>query len=137
MKIPLDIIQYRMERARESLEDAKFLFDRGSLNSAVNRIYYAVFYEISALLLIKELYSSRHSGVRAMFHTHFVKTGKASKKSGEFYSVIFEFRQKGDYEDFVRFDGDKIKQWLLEAEELIDEIDVLIQNELPGDNIQN
>jgi len=50
-----ELIDYRRNRAKETLNDAEQLFNSGSLFSSVNRIYYAMFYEVTALLLIKGL----------------------------------------------------------------------------------
>ena len=64
-----EIIDYWRRRARESLDDARLLLENGRLHSAVNRIYYALFYEVSALLLAKGLSFSKHSGVLAAFNS--------------------------------------------------------------------
>ena len=46
------LIQYRMERATESLNDARLMLAQsGSYASAVNRAYYAMFYAALALLI--------------------------------------------------------------------------------------
>lgn len=37
-----DLIRYRQEKSRETLEDAHILFRAGRLFSALNRIYYSV-----------------------------------------------------------------------------------------------
>jgi hypothetical protein len=58
-----ELIDYRRNRAKETLRDAKILFDSGSLFSSVNRIYYAMFYQVTALLLTENLSSPKHSGV--------------------------------------------------------------------------
>ncbi len=60
-----DLIAYRLQRARETLEDARILAKAARWNTCVNRLYYACFYAISALLATKGLASSKHSGVRA------------------------------------------------------------------------
>ncbi|MBI4746612.1 MAG: HEPN domain-containing protein [Deltaproteobacteria bacterium] len=99
-----ELIAYRRERAKEALEDARILLTAQRYYSAVNRIYYAMFYEVVSLLLTKELSSSKHSGVRAYFNEHFVKTGKVSVDAGRFFSKMFDFRQKSDYGDFVEFE---------------------------------
>lgn len=71
-----ELIRYRQRKGRETLEDAALLFHSGRLFSALNRIYYALFYEVIALLLTADLSSAKHTGVRALFNEHFVKTGK-------------------------------------------------------------
>ncbi len=88
------LITYRLERAEESLQDAKILFENAKLFSTVNRIYYAMFYSVNALLLSKNLSSSKHSGVKALFSKEFVKKGLIDKELARFYSKIFERRQK-------------------------------------------
>lgn len=125
-----DLIRYRREKSKETLEDAYILFRAGRLFSALNRIYYALFYEVMALLLTKDLSSARHTGIRALFNEHFVKTGKVSVESGRFFSRMYDFRQKGDYADFVLFEEAKIKEWLVLAESFINEVDQVIGKEV-------
>jgi uncharacterized protein (UPF0332 family) len=48
------LVRYRMERAIEALDEAKVMFDSGHINTYVNRLYYACFYAVSALLLSHE-----------------------------------------------------------------------------------
>jgi len=125
-----DLIRYRREKSKETLEDAYILFRAGRLFSALNRIYYALFYEVMALLLTKDLSSARHTGIRALFNEHFIRTGKVSVESGRFFSRIYDFRQKGDYADFVQFEEPKIKEWLVLAESFINEVDQVIGKEV-------
>jgi len=109
------LVGYRREKARETLQDGRILLDAGRYSSAVNRVYYAIFYEVTALLLAKGLSSTKHSGIMALFNEHFVKTKKVDIESGRFFSRMFEFRQKSDYADFVRFEADKVKEWFEKA----------------------
>ena len=51
------LIRYRIERAQEILSDAKILINNNSIFSAINRLYYAAFYAVQALLLTKNLSS--------------------------------------------------------------------------------
>lgn len=124
-----ELIAYRRERAKEALEDARILLSAKRYYSAVNRIYYAMFYEVVSLLLTKDLSSSKHSGVRAYLNEHFVKTGKVSVEAGRFFSKMFEFRQKSDYGDFVEFEEEKVREWLEAAEQFIKEIEGVIGRE--------
>ena len=45
------IVDYRTEKAALALEDADFLIDAGKYNLAANRLYYALYYASSALLI--------------------------------------------------------------------------------------
>ena len=125
-----ELIRYRQKKARQTLEDAALLFQSGRLFSTLNRIYYALFYEVVALLLTADLSSAKHTGVRALFNEHFVKTGKVPMELGRFYSRMYEFRQKSDYGDFVEFEREKVKEWLDQASMFINKMDRIIENKM-------
>ena len=112
---------------REALEEARLLADGERWNACVNRLYYACFYAVSALLLGRNLSSSKHSGVRSLFNLHFVKRGTVSRELGALYNDLFENRQKGDYMDFVSFDGGQVRPWISQAEVFVEEIAALKQ----------
>ncbi|HSB04579.1 MAG TPA: HEPN domain-containing protein, partial [Thermodesulfobacteriota bacterium] len=99
------------------------------LFSTLNRIYYALFYEVAALLLTADLSSAKHTGIRALFNEHFVRAGKVPVELGRFYSRMYDFRQKSDYGDFVEFEREKVKEWLDQASMFINEMDRIIENE--------
>ena len=46
-----ELINYRISRAKDTLDDAQILADKGKWNSAINRLYYAAYYAVIALLL--------------------------------------------------------------------------------------
>lgn len=94
-----DLIQYRLESAREMLRDAQLLKDNGgSPVSIVNRAYYAVFYAALALLVTVDVESSKHAGVLARFDELFVRTGILSKEMSKIIHHAFDMRQAGDYQ---------------------------------------
>lgn len=70
-----DLVKYRLEKARETLEDARVLANASRWNPCMNRLYYACFYAVSALLIQDGLSSSKHMGVRSFFNRYYVKTG--------------------------------------------------------------
>lgn len=123
-----EIIRYWLEKAQESLDAAQDEKNAGRLSFSVNRIYYAYFYVVSALLLHKGLRFKKHSGVRAAFHQHLVKTGMVSREHGQFYDELFEGRQRGDYIELVRFEAEQVGKWLRQAEEFIEAVKLLIKN---------
>ena len=124
------LIAYRLERAEEALEEAKLLLDKGYGNTFVNRLYYACFYAVSALLLAKDLSSAKHSGVRSLFHQNFIKPGLLDIKLGHLYDRLFDNRQKGDYQDLVRFDLEEISPWYDEAKQFVERVSELANAEV-------
>jgi len=80
-----DLIQYRLESAREMLRDAHVLKENGgSPVSIVNRAYYSVFYAALALLVTEDVEPNKHSGVLAKFDELFVRQGIFPKACPEF-----------------------------------------------------
>ncbi len=118
----VDLVKYRFEKSRNTLNDAKMYFKSATLESTVNRIYYAIFYAVTALLFTRDLSSAKHSGVRALFNKEFVKHGIVDTELGQFFSDIQDSRQEGDYKDFVNFDRDEVSQWLIKAESFINKL---------------
>ena len=51
------LVAYRLGRAHESIDEARILIERGYVNTFVNRLYYACFYAISALLCLPRVFS--------------------------------------------------------------------------------
>jgi uncharacterized protein (UPF0332 family) len=124
------LIRYRKDKARETLDDARVLLRDGTPSSALNRIYYAMFYEVLALLHTKDLSSSKHTGVRALFNEHFVKAGIVPVELGRLFSRMYDFRQKSDYGDFVKIQPEKVSEWFEQAVAFINEIDQIIEGSL-------
>ena len=116
-----------MKRANETLKDADVLADNERWNACVNRLYYACFYAVSALLLCQGLSSSKHTGLRSLFNKYYVRTGKVPKEIAYIYNDLFERRQEGDYMDFVQFERDQVTPWLSQARRLFENINVLIK----------
>ena len=107
-----ELIEYRMRRAWEALDEASLMRREGHWNTCANRLYYARFYAVTALLAAKGLGSSRHSGVRVLFNQHFVKTELMGKDAGRLFSQLYEARQEADYADFVIYDAATIETWI-------------------------
>ena len=122
-----DLVLYRMSRADATLEDARILAKEGRWNACVNRLYYACFYAVSALLVRDGLSSSKHAGIRSLFNKQYVKTGKIPKDLARIFNDLFERRQEGDYMDFVNFQESQVLPWISKAEELIEYIASLVQ----------
>ena len=121
-----EVVSYWIEKANDSLNAAQDDLKAGRFSFSVNRIYYACFYAVSAVLLQKGVRFKKHSGVRAAFYKHIVKTAMMSREHGQFYDEIFEARQRGDYIELVRFEKEQVKKWLKQASEFVKVVDSLV-----------
>ena len=103
-----DLVQYRTQRAEKTLLEAKWAIDNDTLALAENRIYYAIFYIVSALALKFNFSTSKHSTLRGWFNQMFLKNRVIDIEFGKTYSTAFEKRQKADYDDFVAFTSEEV-----------------------------
>lgn len=120
------LIKHRMDRANETLSEAKTAFENESYLLAANRVYYTAFYAVSALGLKSDFTTSKHGQLLGWFNQYFIKTGLIEKHFGEFYKSAFQMRQQSDYDDFVKFDKVIIEEKIKTASEFIDRISELI-----------
>ncbi|MCD7937673.1 MAG: HEPN domain-containing protein [Tannerellaceae bacterium] len=122
-----EIIQLRLENARQAVKAAEIMKENELWNSAINRMYYACYYAVTALLIKNGIEASTHAGVRQMLNLHFIKEGKLSRETGYFYSDLFAKRQSGDYDDFIMFDEKLVNTLFQELYPFIDTIKKLIE----------
>jgi uncharacterized protein (UPF0332 family) len=101
-------IQYRFERAKETYQEALLMVQHEHWNAALNRLYYACFYAVIALLLKDNIETKTHDGTRIQLSLHFIKTGKIDPKLGKLYNDLSMKREKGDYGDLYDFGEDEI-----------------------------
>lgn len=121
------MIAYRKEKADVALEDATFLTDAGKYNLAANRLYYALYYAASALLLSKGIATKRHSGMITQMHMNFVKTGILTTDEGALFKVMFDLRHEGDYEDFVDVERIDIEEYTPQVRALVEKLKDLVE----------
>ena len=121
-----ELVKYRIAKARETLNEVHILIQNKFLNNAVNRIYYACFYAVSALLLDKNIQAKSHAGTKQMLGLHFVKTGILSEEANDFFKLVFELRHTGDYDDYIVFDEKEVAPLLELATNFIAQIEVIL-----------
>lgn len=118
---------YRISQARDSLREADVLQREGmSLRSVMNRLYYAMFYAVLALLQTKQLGTSKHSGAIALFDKEFVKTGIFPKELSKALHRAFELRQKGDYMEEAEISVADMEEIRPLAEQFVDKAESVV-----------
>lgn len=122
-----ELADYRIERALESVEEAKILAAANYWNTAVSRLYYACFYSASAYLISSDILAGTHTGVKTAFNRVLIKTSVLPKSYGIMYSKLFNLRQDADYRDFRDFSADEIIPLIEIVEDIVARMTELIQ----------
>lgn len=124
-----DLCGYRLSQARDTLREADVLLREGmSLRSVMNRLYYAMFYTVLALLQTRQLGTSKHSGAIALFDREFVKPGVIPKELSKALHRAFELRQKGDYMEEAEISLSDIEEIRPLAEEFVRQATTVIES---------
>jgi uncharacterized protein (UPF0332 family) len=110
---------YWLARGEEAVAAAALAAENGLLGSAVNRVYYAVFYAACALLAKDGKEYGKHSAVRAAVNRDLVKSGKLAVEFGELFNTLFNERNQGDYGYFKDFSKDEVSSWISSAREFL------------------
>lgn len=90
-------IQNLIAKSDRALRSAHSQYGDGDYDFCVSRAYYAMFYLVEALLMTKNLATSRHAGVLNLFYEHFVKTKIFNKSLHQNLHKAYDLRQQGDY----------------------------------------
>jgi uncharacterized protein (UPF0332 family) len=120
------LVKYRLDRADETLKEVEILARESHFNAAANRLYYACYYAVSALLVANGLNSQSHAGSKTLLGLHFVSKGLLSNEYGKTFSRLFEIRHSGDYDDFVFCDKEMIDEYTPKATDFINAIKALL-----------
>lgn len=123
------LIDYRLERANESIKAAELMLENEMYIPAMNRIYYSMFYAVQALLILKENAFSKHGQVKGFFNKVFIKTGVFPKEFGKLFNTVFEYRQKFDYVDLIIPEEELISDYINKAKIFIQKITEFIKDQ--------
>jgi len=86
-----------LEKAERFIRSAQLLAEDKDYDSAISRLYYAMFYITETLLGEKGLSFSSHRAVISAFGQHFAKTREIDPKFHQVLLTAFSQRQLGDY----------------------------------------
>ena len=121
------IVSYRIEKAHTAIAHAEGNARLGYWEVTANRLYYACYYAVSALLIKNGHQAQTHNGVIQLFGLHFVKTEKIERGYGKLYNQLFSLRFTGDYNDSYTLSEEDVVPLIEPARKFISRIEQLIQ----------
>ena len=122
------IVNMEMEKARRTFSDMEFCAKEKKWESAANRLYYALFHAVSALLISGGHNVKSHRGTLSMFGQYYVRTGIFSREDGSLLSDLVIMRDNADYNLFFEATEEKIAPYIEPTRELISKIESYIHH---------
>jgi uncharacterized protein (UPF0332 family) len=116
------IVQLELEKAQSIMAQIENLRVLKYWDNIANRLYYAIFHAVSALLINDGHSVNTHKGVVVLFGQHYVRTNIFSMDDGKLYSQLQTMREKGDYNCAYQTSEDEIEPLIEPTQILVDKI---------------
>ena len=116
------MVSLELEKADSTFAEHEGLTAKGYWNTLANRLYYALFHAVSALLINDSREVGSHRGAAIRFHQYYIRTGVFTEDEGSFYSQMETLREKSDYNCFFKVSEADIKSRIEPTRQLIEKI---------------
>lgn len=124
------LAKYRLEQAKENLEEAEALFDINKFKGANNRAYYSIFHAIKAILALEQTDFKKHSSVIAYFNKEYISKNIFPRELGKRVNEARFYREKSDYVDFYIVTKDECKMQIETAKMMLEKAEKYIDESL-------
>lgn len=123
-----ELVKLFFEKSDSAIKSAKDNIKLSNLETAQNRIYYAIFYVVSALAYKNNFVTSKHNQLMGWFNKKFIYDEKIfDEKMIDIYKEAFSKRQRSDYDFFFSTDVQTSKKSLEEAIFFVEKIKQFLQ----------
>ena len=124
------LVQMQLEKAHKNFDQIKLLSQAGYWDNVANRLYYALFHAVSALLICDGYKVGSHRGAVSTFGQYYVATGIFSIEDGKHYSRLQGLREKSDYNCAYDVTKEEIEPKIEPTRILIEKIEKRIEEAL-------
>lgn len=122
------LIKRNIEKLDSLIEEIDFYIDNDKLSTAVNRIYYGIFYLLTALALKKGFSTSKHMQLISWFNNTFVREKIVDQRYGKIIRNIFEQRSKADYDVLATFSKEQVENLFADMKDSVKKIKELLND---------
>lgn len=125
----IELSKRRLEIAHERLTTAKAMLELGDYKASANRLYYAIFSVMRAVLALDGFDSKKHSGIIARFRQSYIKTGILDTEMSKIIDDLEVIREDSDYDDFYIILKEDVEIQAKRAEYFVSEVESYLQNQ--------
>ena len=121
------VVGLELEKADKFLSQADAVAALGIWDVVANRIYYALFHAVSALLINDRIEVRSHKGAGLMFGQKYVIPGIFTADDGRLYAKLQDLREKSDYNLVYQSNKEEMAPLIENTRDLIQRIKARIQ----------
>lgn len=122
------LVEFEIEKAHKLIDQFTILENAALWDTLANRVYYAVFHAVTALLIMNGLHAGSHQGVSVLFNKHFVKENLVDEKYGRLLARLENMREKSEYTCLFETTKEEVMPMIPQAKEMISIIENLINS---------
>ena len=116
------LVTLELEKADKTWMQLDIQIQAELWDMAANRLYYALFHAVSALLIHDSHEVGTHRGAVNKFSLYYVKTDIFSKDEGRLYSRLQQLREDGDYNCSIDVEKEEVEEKIEPTRQLIEKI---------------
>lgn len=122
------MVEHEMEKAENTFRQVAALSKEGFWDGVANRLYYAAFHAVNALLIRDGRSVHTHNGAGALFRKYYIKTGILPIEVSSLYSILQTMREKSDYNCSFDATQDIIEPLITPTQDMIAKISDLVKS---------
>ncbi len=123
------IVRLEIEKSKNTFAEVIALVNAGLWSGAANRLYYAVFHAVSALLVHDRHQVNTHQGSHALFGLHYIKTGILPAEFGYLYGQLQTMRENSDCNCIYDVKPEELQERIEPFRQMIRAIETLIYSQ--------
>ena len=116
------VVGLELEKADKFLAQAEAVAALGIWDVVANRIFYAAFHAVSALLIHDHIEVRSHKGAGLMFGQKYVIPGIFSAEDGRLYAKLQDLREKNDYNLVYQSNEEEMAPLIEKTRDLIERV---------------
>ena len=120
------LVALELERVEKTLQEFNVQLRNELWSLAANRLYYALFHAVSALLISDQREVGTHRGAVNKFSFFYVKTGIFTAAEGRLYSQLQQLRENGEYNCAIDVVKEDVEDFIEPTQQLIEKIKLYI-----------
>lgn len=122
------VVELELDKSDKTMAQLDVQIGAKLWDFAANRLYYALFHAVSALLINDHHTVGTHSSAMSQFNLFYIKEGVFSKVEGKLYSHLQRLREDGDYNCSIEVEEEEVKEKIEPTKQLIAKIKDYIAN---------
>ena len=120
------LVALELKKTHDTFEEIEVLTAANKWSGAANRLYYAVFHAVNALLISDGHPVNTHKGAHALFNLNYIKSGIMPVEYGKLYNQLQTMREESDYNCVYDVEPEELKNRIEPARQLINRVESYI-----------